>query len=202
MQAARLKRAKISLIRHRLALQVHRLGPAAGAAKLVEPHALPRDDAGRPRHPADAADQHDAGRNVRGGREHFEPRAAIDDRQQPAGIGRSILDVADARMFAQARDHVERQDRCAGIADWCRARPARRRRRRWRGNKLRPAAPPAGNRIRGWPGCRRRRVFDSCAPARPHPQSRSRQRRRPPARGPTRPRSSHARRRRAARCSR
>src|ERR1700722_2016436 len=42
-------------------LQVHGLRPAAGAAKLVERHTLPRDDAGRSRHPADAADQHDAG---------------------------------------------------------------------------------------------------------------------------------------------
>ena len=31
------------------------------------------------------------------------------DRQQPAGIGRGILDVADARMLREPRDHVERE---------------------------------------------------------------------------------------------
>ena len=37
--------------------------------------------------------------------------AAIDDRQQPPGIGGGILDVADARMACEPLDHVERQIR-------------------------------------------------------------------------------------------
>src|SRR4051812_7726873 len=41
-----------------LPLQLHRIVPAGGLAEIVELDALPWDDAGRARHPADAADQH------------------------------------------------------------------------------------------------------------------------------------------------
>ena len=67
-----------------LALKFHRLGPAAGTAQVKKPHALARDDAGWPRHPADPADQHHRGGNVGGGGEHAHLRRAVHDREQPS----------------------------------------------------------------------------------------------------------------------
>jgi hypothetical protein len=46
---------------------------------------------------------------MRGCRKDLEPLAAVLDRQQPAGIGRCILDVTDARMLGQPRNDIERQ---------------------------------------------------------------------------------------------
>src|SRR6266478_8276255 len=46
----------------KLALQRQRLVPARGLAEIIELDALPRNDAGRSRHPAHAPDQHHRGR--------------------------------------------------------------------------------------------------------------------------------------------
>src|ERR1700761_1463836 len=73
-------------------LQHHRPVPALRFAEIVEFDALPRDDAGRARHPADTTDQHHRGRNMRRCRKHLDAvAAAIDDREQPPGIARSVL---------------------------------------------------------------------------------------------------------------
>jgi len=68
--------------------------------------------AGRPRHPADATDQHHAGRDVRRGGEDLHPAFdTIDDRQQAAGVDRRILDVADVRHTTQPLDHRQAEVR-------------------------------------------------------------------------------------------
>jgi hypothetical protein len=49
---------------------------------------------------------------MRGGREHLDRvAAAIDDREQPSSVGRGILDVADARMISEPRNHIQREIR-------------------------------------------------------------------------------------------
>src|SRR4030095_10736243 len=50
--------------------------------------------------------------NMGGGGEDFDLiTAAVYDREQPAGVGRGVLDVADAGMGGEALDDVERQIR-------------------------------------------------------------------------------------------
>jgi hypothetical protein len=46
---------------------------------------------------------------VRRGGKHIEIRAAVHDREQSAGIGRSILDRDDARMLRELCDHIQRE---------------------------------------------------------------------------------------------
>src|SRR6185437_6702125 len=60
-------------------LKFHGIGPLRRATEFIEPHALARHDAGRSRHPADAADQHHGCWNVRRGREYLNPRRTIHD---------------------------------------------------------------------------------------------------------------------------
>src|SRR5262245_10276273 len=42
-------------------------------------------------------------------RENLHARRSVHDGQQPLGIGRCVLDVADTRVLSEAGDHIERK---------------------------------------------------------------------------------------------
>src|SRR5215470_12195550 len=60
-----------------IALQLHCLWPLARLAQIVKMNALTRHDAGGSSHPADSADQHHGGRNMRRSRKNFHARRAV-----------------------------------------------------------------------------------------------------------------------------